>query len=415
MKIRSQSITMVDVNSLIPHPKNCHDHPPEQLERLCKIIEYQGFRNPLTVQAGTNLIVTGHGRALAAKKLGMKEVPVIYQEFESDEQLYAHLVADNAIGKDTWATLDLGMINLELENLGPELDIDLLGLKDFVIEPIEKLDPQADEDEVPEVIDPIAKKGDIWLLGNHRVMCGDSTMIDDIEKLMDGQTADMVFTSPPYNANAKTGDGDIFNGKKSKNMYEGKFVDNQDSSVYIQFAKDVLDMCFSFTDGFIFWNVSYNANSRFEYILQIEDRLNFLIEQICWKKSSTIPFKGSMMRDWEPIFLFSTGGNTLGLSSVVSNHWEVSNTNSQGENHKACFPIALPEKAIMMLEKSKIVLDPFLGSGSTLIACEKTNRKCYGMELDEKYCDVIVNRWQNYTGKEAKLESSGETYNSLKE
>ena len=139
MIIKSNTITMVDVNSLIPHPKNCHEHPPEQIERLCKIIEYQGFRNPLTVQAGTNLIVTGHGRTMAAKKLGMKEVPVIYQEFESDEQLYAHLVADNAIGKDTWATLDLGMINLELENLGPDLDIDLLGLKDFVIEPIEKI------------------------------------------------------------------------------------------------------------------------------------------------------------------------------------------------------------------------------------------------------------------------------------
>ena len=140
MIIKSNTITMVDVNSLIPHPKNCHEHPPEQIERLCKIIEYQGFRNPLTVQAGTNLIVTGHGRTMAAKKLGMKEVPVIYQEFESDEQLYAHLVADNAIGKDTWASLDLSMINLELENLGPDLDIDLLGLKDFVIEPIEKLD-----------------------------------------------------------------------------------------------------------------------------------------------------------------------------------------------------------------------------------------------------------------------------------
>ena len=140
MIIKSNTITMVDVNSLIPHPKNCHEHPPEQIERLCKIIEYQGFRNPLTIQAGTNLIVTGHGRTMAAKKLGMKEVPVIYQEFESDEQLYAHLVADNAIGKDTWASLDLSMINLELENLGPDLDIDLLGLKDFVIEPIEKLD-----------------------------------------------------------------------------------------------------------------------------------------------------------------------------------------------------------------------------------------------------------------------------------
>lgn len=151
MKIRSSSITLVDVNSLVPHPKNCHDHPKEQIERLAKIIEYQGFRNPLTVQAGTNLIVTGHGRLMAAKKLGMKEVPVIYQEFESDEQLYAHLVADNAIGKDTWATLDLSAINLELENLGPDLDVDMLGLKDFVIEPLDADLPDLGDGSDPDI------------------------------------------------------------------------------------------------------------------------------------------------------------------------------------------------------------------------------------------------------------------------
>ncbi len=165
MEIRATDLEMVDVNSLTPHPKNMHDHPPEQIDRLCKIIDYQGFRTPLTVQKGTNLIVCGHGRLIAAKKLGYSEVPVTYQEFESEEQLYAHMVADNAIGKDTWATLDLSKINFELENLGPDLDIDVLGLKDFVLEPAEKFEPQTDEDDVPEVKDPITKKGDIWLLG----------------------------------------------------------------------------------------------------------------------------------------------------------------------------------------------------------------------------------------------------------
>lgn len=142
---------MVSVDALIPHPKNMHNHPPEQIERLCKLIEYQGFRTPLTVQKGTNLIVTGHGRLMAAKKLGMEKVPVTYQEFDDEAQLYAHIVADNAIGKDTWATLDLSQINLDIQDLGPELDIDMLGLKDFHIEPMDAELPDLGDGSDPDI------------------------------------------------------------------------------------------------------------------------------------------------------------------------------------------------------------------------------------------------------------------------
>jgi len=135
---KSDKIELVNVKSLIPHPKNMHDHSDEQIARLAKLIEYQGFRNPLIVQKGTNLIVAGHGRLMSAKKLGLKEVPVIYQEFESEAQLYAYIVSDNAIGKDTWAKLDLSKVNTEMLDLGPDFDIDFLGIKDFTIEPIEK-------------------------------------------------------------------------------------------------------------------------------------------------------------------------------------------------------------------------------------------------------------------------------------
>lgn len=134
VEIQSREIELIPIDSLLPHPKNMHDHPDEQIERLCKLIEYQGFRTPLTVQKGTNLIVCGHGRMLAAKKLGMDKVPVSYQTFDDEAQLYAHIVADNAIGKDTWATLDLSQINKDILDLGPELDLDMLGLKDFTVE-----------------------------------------------------------------------------------------------------------------------------------------------------------------------------------------------------------------------------------------------------------------------------------------
>lgn len=234
--------------------------------------------------------------------------------------------------------------------------------------------------------------GDLFEIGEHRLLCGDSTDSDQVAKLMNGEKADMVFTSPPYNANTKAGQGDIFNKKKSIKLYSDGYSDNLDSSEYVKFAKSVLNNCFLFTNGHIFWNVSYNANSRFEYIQQLENHLEFLIEQICWKKSSTIPFKGSLMRDWEPIYVFSTNGKMLGLNSVHSNHWEVNNTNSQQDNHKACFPVELPSKAIKLNNLYKIIFEPFCGSGSTMVASHQLKRKCYGMELDPKYCQVIIDR-----------------------
>ena len=182
----------------------------------------------------------------------------------------------------------------------------------------------------------------------------------------------------------------------------------------MDFAASVLEVCFAVTDGFIFWNVSYNAKSRFEYIQQISGRLPYLVEQICWKKSSTIPFKGSLMRDWEPVFLFSTNKQPVAVKEVTSNFWQISNTGAQAENHKACFPVALPEKGISIVANNTgLVFDPFGGSGSTLIACEKTGRDCRMMELDPKYCDVIIKRWQDFTGQQATLEGDGRTFAEL--
>ena len=275
MQIQAKDIQLVKIETLKPHPKNMHKHSKDQIDRLCKLIEYQGFRNPIIVQKGTDLIVAGHGRILAAKKLKIKEVPVIYQEFESEAQLYSYIVSDNAIGKDSWATLDLSMINTEMLDFGPDFDIDMLGIKDFVIEPIEKFEAQTDEDEVPEVIHPITRRGDIWLLGNHRLMCGDSTMINDVDKLMNSEKADMVFTSPPYN-----GDTHLDYGKgDNKKLYENN-TDKWTSEEYIDFCHQVLNNIFSNTNGFIFWNVNYNAKSRFEYIESIYPFVKSLWETI---------------------------------------------------------------------------------------------------------------------------------------
>jgi DNA modification methylase len=337
------------------------------------------------IVVNTDMVVLGGNMRLkACKEAGLKEVPIIIADNLTEEQQREFLIKDNLSGGEwDWQMLANDWDTEQLDSWG-------LDIPNF--EPEQVLEAEEDDYEIPDEIQTDIVVGDLFEIGEHRLLCGDSTDSDAVARLMDGQKADITFTSPPYNANTKAGQGDIFNKKKSVKLYDEGYSDNLDSNSYIDFVVSVLDNCFLFTDGFIFWNVSYNANSRFEYIKQINKHLDFLIEQICWKKSSTIPFKGSLMRDWEPIYVFSTNGNKLGLKKVISNHWEVSNTGSQQENHKACFPIELPFKAIELLNKCDLVFEPFTGSGTTMVASHKLNRKCYGMELDPKYCQVIIDR-----------------------
>jgi len=404
------------VEELIPYVNNARTHSDEQVAQIAASIKEFGWTNPLLVD-GTNGIIAGHGRLMAARKLGLDTVPCIELSHLSEAQRKAYILADNRLAMNSgW---DTQLLSLELKGLDDEgFDLEMLGFD--ADELANLLEPEqavglTDEDTVPEPPEtPVTLEGDVWILGNHRLMCGDSTSIDAVEQLMDGQKADMVFTSPPYNANSKTSDGDIFKGRKAKKMYADGYSDNKTSKNYVDFVVSVLENCFLVTDGFIFWNVGYNANSKYEYILQIQGRVEYLVEQICWKKSSTIPFKGCLMRDWEPVYVFSTKKEGLNVQKVTSNYWEISNTNSQMETHKACFPVALPEKGISLVNvNSGIVFDPFDGSGTTMIACEKNGRYARLMELDPKYCDVIVKRWQEFTGKQATLETNGKTFTEV--
>ena len=402
------------VADLIPYIANSRTHSDAQVAQIAASIKEFGWTNPILV-SGDNSIIAGHGRLMAARKLGMEEVPVIVLDHLSKAQQRALVIADNQLALN--AGWDMDMLKAEIEDLQLEdFDLNILGFDDKFLDGLLEPEPTAgltDEDAVPEVPEtPKTVLGDVWVLGNHRLMCGDSTSVDAVDKLMNGAKADMVFTSPPYNADAKAGQGDIFNKKKSVKLYADGYSDKLPSQEYVDFASSVLEICFSVTDGFIFWNVSYNAKSRFEYIQQISNRLPYLVEQICWKKSSTIPFKGSLMRDWEPIYVFSTNKQPVSVKEVTSNFWQVSNTGSQAENHKACFPVELPERGIGIVAKNTgVVFEPFGGSGTTAIACEKTGRDCYMMELDPKYCDVIIKRWQEFSGKIAIHAETGEAFN----
>lgn len=346
------------------------------------------------------MVLGGNMRLKASKEAGLSEVWIDIAEGLTEEQKKEFIVKDNVgFGEWEWDILANEWDSVQLAEWG--LDV-------WENEDDKVTEGLIEDDEIPEVKESIVKRGDIWQLGEHRVMCGDSTSSDDVAKLMNGEKADMVFTSPPYNGNTTMYDYVIVNGKKKrkdKPLYENNESDNKTSKEYIDFLYSVMDICFLNTYGYIFWNINYNAKSRYEYLECVYPYRKKLQETIIWKKNA-IPTANGFTRNFEFIFMFKTNDEIKHLNKeydVTQNIWDVSNIGSQQENHKACFPIGLPEKAIGLNEKTKLILDPFLGSGTTLIAAEKLKRKCYGMELDEKYCDVIINRWEQFTGLKATI------------
>jgi len=399
-----QKVNIKEVKSNTANPRIIKDGKFKQLVQSIKEFPEMLELRPIVVNADM-VVLGGNMRLKACIDAGLKEVPIIIADSLDEAKQKEFIIKDNVgFGEWDWNVLANEWEVEELAAWGLDLPLDF--------EDETELKAVEDNYEQPDTIETDIVIGDLFEIGEHRLLCGDSTDSDAVAKLMDGQKADMVFTSPPYNANTKAGQGDIFNKKKSVKLYSDGYSDNLESSDYVNFAASVLNNCFLFTNGHIFWNVSYNANSRFEYIQQIQNHLQFLIEQICWKKSSTIPFKGSLMRDWEPIYVFSTNGDMLGLNSVHSNHWEVSNTNSQQDNHKACFPIELPTKAIKLNDWYQLIFEPFTGSGSTMVASHQLKRKCYGMELDPKYCQVIIDRMRKLDPTLV-IKRNGQTYESI--
>jgi DNA modification methylase len=401
MEIKSKQIELVDINKLVPYEKNMNKHTPEQIDKLIDLIKYQGFRDPLIVQLGTNIIAAGHGRWEAAKKMGMEKIPVTYQEFDNEAQFYAFVVSHNAIIANNWGGgLDLSQINVDIIDLGPELDISMLGLKDFVIEPAEKFEAQSDEDEVPEVVHPITRRGDIWLLGQHRLKCGDSTMIDDVEKLMNGEKADMVFTDPPYGVSYQS------NMRKKAERFE--IIKNDET-----FISEWVNVLPVVSSGWVFVWTSWKVIREW---IEICEPIGDMTNMIIWDKGGggIGDLTGSLSTDFEVALVYNRGSKLTGKR--IGSVWSIGKDKSKEYVHPTQKPVALAETAFnSCIKANSTVLDLFLGSGSTLIACEKTNRKCYGMELDTKYVDVICQRWMNYTGrKDCILESTGQTFEELK-
>jgi DNA modification methylase len=375
---------LVPIAELKAHPKNRNKHPADQVQRLAEILKYQGFRYPIKVSNRSGFITSGHGRMEAAHLNGWREVPVNFQDYDSDEQEYADVQADNAIA--SWSELDLSAINADLGELGPDFNLDLLGIKNFTLDP-EMIEGQGDPDEVPEApVEPVTKLGDVYRLGRHRLMCGDSTSVDAVERLMDGAKADFVYMDPPYGMNLNT------NYHRSNRVvgktYSPVIGDDVDFDprFFFEFFKDAREH---------FW---WGADYYCEHIPKggawvVWDKKKEDLDEsigtgfeLCWSRE---PHKRMIAR-----FLWS------GFTAKERTESRV---------HPTQKPIALHEWFFERWGKPEDkVVDLFGGSGSTLIACEKTKRSAYLMELDPKYCDVIVARWEKFTGQKAEL-ISGQT------
>lgn len=409
MENKVEQIVMVPISQIVPNDKNNNVHTKEQKERAHKIFDAQGFRSPLLISKRTGKLVAGHLRLEVAREKGVSELPCMFQDFDSEEQEYQHLTADNALA--SWSELDLSQINQDILQLGP-FDIDMLGIKDFVIEPIEKFEPQSDEDNVPEVVHPITRKGDLWLLGNHRLLCGDSTMIDDVERLMNGEKADMVFTDPPYGDNhasmemnreaMRSGVGNIV-------LKRNKIKGDDDISFLFEVAANLSVFSKEKCPKIIFFKWS-----KWEQIKQMFSVFGEPSSCCVWDRDSIAAATFIFNPAHEFAFFWGSLAEKQNKSNLT-NVWRCKKETENKKLHPTVKPIEIIENAIeAACKKNGLIIDFFLGSGSTLIACEKTNRKCYGMELDEHYCDVIIKRWEQYTGKKATLESTGQTYEELK-
>lgn len=406
-------IEMVAPNKLKPRPDNRNKHPDDQIDRLVKVIEYQGFRRPIIVSNQSGQIVCGHGRLLAAKRLKLKQVPVIYQDYASPEQEYADHVADNAIAE--WADLDLSAINTDLASLSEDFDIELLGIKDFVVEQPEMI-PQADEDEVPEHVEPRTKLGDVYQLGRHRLMCGDSTLIDDVEKLMNAKLADLWIADPPFGVSYMEKNAAVHGGVVKNQT--GKEIKSDTKSVeeLCPFWRDAASNAFMVTtnEASNYWCACQGSDKMMMMMMMDEAGWNIRHELI-WVKSSFVFGRSDYHYRHEPIIY---GWKKKGTHNWYADRKQDSvleiDRPSKSDLHPTTKPVELFEHFIANSTKpGDLIFESFGGSGTTLIAAEKLSRKSNTMELDPHYCDVIVARWEKYTGKTAEL-TNGELPAKLK-
>ena len=402
-------IRNISVKDLIPYDRNTKKHDKTQINNVAESIKQYGFVQPIVIDKN-NVVVIGHCRLLAAKQLKMKEVPCVCVDDLTDEQVKALRIVDNKSNESPW---DFDILPDELAELDlSDFDFDF-GIED------EEEETEIVEDEAPEVdedAEPIAKLGDIWQLGRHRLMCGDSTDKSTVELLMDGKKADMVFTDPPYGYNYQS------NMREKTSKFD--VIENDDK--ILDFFPCIQAVC----DGFVYICTTWKtADKWIELFKQYYNLTNVII----WDKGGggIGDLFHTFSTDYEMILVCNNGHEIKGkrygsvwnftnqeitkmkkeeLLNIVLEQkkfysiWQEKKDNPNEYVHPTQKPVSLSARAIRSsTDIGDNVVDLFGGSGSTVMACEQTGRNCYTMELDPKYCDVIIKRWETFTGEKAVL------------
>ena len=386
------------IDKLKPYEKNARTHNEEQIDKISKSIKEFGFINPVLIDSDYG-IIAGHGRILGAKKIGMTEVPCLFIEDLTEEQKRAYIIADNKLSED--AGWDMEILKEELTILNDmDFDIELTGftLNDIDID-FEEDEVLEDDYEVEVPEEPKSKLGNIYQLGNHRLMCGDSTNIDDVKKLMNDIKADLFITDPPYNVNYEGGTQDklkILNDNMDNNSFRQFLKDAFYSATEVMKAGAVFYIWHSDSEGYNFRGACYDND------LQVKQCL-------IWYKNSLVIGRQDYQWKHEPcLYGWKKGTHNWYADRKQTTVLEFDKP-TKNDLHPTMKPVDLIGYQVKNSSKENdIVLDLFGGSGSTLIACEQLNRNCYMMELDPKYIDVIIDRWEQFTGEKALLLNEGE-------
>ncbi len=396
------------VEKLIPYARNARTHSAEQVAQVAASIAEFGWTNPILAGAD-GIVIAGHARLLAARKLGMTEVPVIVLDHLTESQRRALVLADNRLALN--AGWDEEMLRVEMAALDEDgFNLELVGFTDDEIETLLR-DPDevhagnTDDDAVPEAPETaVTVPGDVWILGEHRLLCGDATQMADVEKVLAGGLADMVFCDPPYNVNYGATMKDKLRGKARK-------IANDDlGQDFEQFLRDACVNMLTVTKGAIYICMSSSEIHTLQRVFR--EAGGHWSTFVVWAKNTFTMGRSDYQRQYEPI-LYGWKEGTDHFWCGARDQGDVWFIKKPHVNdlHPTMKPVELVERAVRNSSKGRdTVFDPFGGSGTTMIACEKTGRQARLIELEPRYCDVIIRRYQEFSGKEATLDADGRPF-----
>ena len=396
------------LDRLIPYARNARTHTDEQVAQIAASIAEFGFNCPVLVDERGE-IIAGHGRVLAAQKLGFAEVPVIVLAHLTDIQKRAFRIADNRIAENAGWNEEL--LRLEFAALKEaDFDIDLTG---FDLDEVDRMlaAPEAgadDADDVPEApVEAVTRPGDLWVLGNHRLLCGDATVLADVEKVLGGSLADLCFTDPPYNVDYGNSAKDKLRGNKRRILNDAL------GEGFERFLYDACVNILTVTKGAVY--VCMSSSELHTLQKAFKEAGGHWSTFIVWAKNTFTLGRADYQRQYEPILYgWKEGSDHYWCGARDQGDVWFVDKPARNDLHPTMKPVALVERAVRNSSKSRdTVLDPFGGSGTTLIACERASRQARLIELDPRYCDVVIQRWQGLAGGRAVLDGDGRSFDKI--